>query len=365
MSRVLPRLPRRLAVAAAIPLLLALAACGEAQPATPPPAPVVRTMAVAFAPDVTEQRYSGTVGARHVADQAFRVGGKIVERLVDVGDEVAEGQPIARLDAGDLDLYVGSAEAELVAAEAAFEQATADEARSRQLRESNFTSGADYDRRQLAVEEARGRLGRAERQLQLARNQRGYTTLAASTGGVVTAVSAEVGQVVAEGQAVATIASLAELEVEVAIPESELAGLAEATPVVTLWSNGGHEYGARLRELSPRADPVARTYDARFSILAPDAGVHLGMTATVTLRHGGGGAVARLPSSAIFNEGDGPAVFVIDPARSALALRPVEVLRYGADEAVIASGLAEGDEIVTLGVSRLEPDLRVRRAAAE
>ena len=343
-------------------LLLALAACSDAVSEPEQASPVVRVETVAFAPDVTERRYTGVVAARHQIDQAFRIGGKIAERLVDVGDKVEAGAPLARLDPQDLDLQVESAAAELRAATAAVDQASADEERARHLAERKVGTDADHERRRLALEEARGRHARAERQLELARNQRGYATLEASAAGVVTAATGEAGQVVALGQPVARIAGLDELEIEVAIPESRLADLTEAAAAVTLWADESRSYPATLRELAPAADPGTRTYLARFSLAGAGETARLGMTATLTLKKGSGKPVARLPLSALLDQGAGPSVYVVDRATQALALRPVEVARYGASEIVLSGGVAEGDRVVTLGVNRLAANERVRVA---
>jgi RND family efflux transporter MFP subunit len=345
-------------------LLLGLAACSDAASKPDPAPPVVRVQTVAFEPDVTERRYTGVVAARHEADQAFRVAGKIAERLVDVGERVEAGQPLARLDPQDLDLQVESAEAEVAAATAAVAQATADEARAKQLADRKVTSDADHERRRLALDEARGRLARAERQLELARNQRTYATLEASSAGVVTGVSAEAGQVVAIGQTVTRIAGVDEIEVEVAIPESRLGDLRDAAASVTLWADGSMSYPAELRELAAEADPATRTYVARFALQGADEQAKLGMTATLVLKRGTGARVSRLPLSAILEQGTGPAVYVVEPNSGALTLRPVKVLRYGTDEVIVSAGVNDGERVVTLGVNRLTPKQKIRVEAA-
>lgn len=346
---------------ALLPVLsLALVACSDAVSKTEQPAPVVRVQTVAFTPDITERRYTGVIAARHEADQAFRVAGKIAERLVDVGDTVNAGQALARLDPQDLDLQVESAEAEVAAATAAVAQAAADEKRAKQLADRKVTSDADHERRRLALEEANGRLARAERQLQLARNQRSYATLTASSAGVVTVVTGEAGQVVALGQTVARIAEMDEVEVEAAIPESRLADLRDAAARVMLWVDESRSFDAKLRELAPEADPATRTYLARIALSGALAEAKLGMTATLVLTKGTGMQVSRLPLSALLDQGSGPAVYVVDKSSGALALKPVEVVRYGGNEIVLAGGVAEGDRVVTLGVNRLTPQQRVR-----
>lgn len=348
----------------AVPLLLLLpllAACSEAEPQVAKAPPVVQTAIVRLAPETADRRYTGVVVARREVVEGFRVAGRIVARLVDVGDRVKAGEVLARLDPTDLDLAVESATAEVEAAKAALARAEAEVGRGAALAQRSFASASDLESRELTRDEARGRLVRAERQAALARNQRAYAELTASADGVVTAVSAEAGQVVAIGGPVLTLAADGAIEVSAAIPEARLGDLDGGAATVSLWSDGT-TYPARLRERAPAADAASRTYAVRFAFDDPQGRAQLGMTATVTLTHGDPRPVARLPLSAVLDQGAGPAVYVVG-AGDRLALRPVTVLRYGASEAVV-SGLEDGERVVTLGVNRLTPDLPVRLASA-
>lgn len=338
-------------------LAVFLAACSEAAPQSEAPPPVVQVTTVRYEPDRTERSYVGVVRARTETTAAFRVGGKVVERLVDVGDRVEAGAILARLDAVDFVLQVESAEAEVAAAAAAVSSAAADLDRAQRLAAQNHLATAELEHRQLALNEASGRLARAERQLDLARNQQSYAALVATGAGIVTAVSAEAGQVVSVGQPIVTTAALDELEIAVAIPEAAVAGLGTTKASVSFWADGIARRPATLRELAPEADPVARTFAARFSIDGADA--RLGMTATLFLESGSGNDVARLPLSAVLDQGQGPSVYVVD-RNEALVLRPVEVVRYGSSEAVLAAGVADGERVVTLGVNRLSAGQSVR-----
>jgi RND family efflux transporter MFP subunit len=167
----------------------------------------------------------------------------------------------------------------------------------------------------------------------------------------------------AVGQAVAQLAHRGEKEAVVALPETWLAEVREAKPAVRLWSDGDRTYQARLRELSPQADPATRTYAARFTIVDADDAVAYGMTATVTLSRPGEDTVAKLPLSAVLNRGKGAAVFVVDNG-GALLLRNVTVARFDGDVAYVTAGLSNGDRVVTLGVQKLEAGLRVRAVEA-
>jgi len=337
----------------------ALAGCqADSAPAAQVERPV-QVQRVAFASEGTARSFVGVVRARYETDLGFRVAGKIVTRLVNVGDRVRTGDVIARLDPQDLKLQVESAEAEFAAATSNLTQAATDFDRAVSLRDRGFTSNLDFDRRKTAKDEAEGRLERARRALDLARNQLEYADLKADADGVITAIMAEPGQVVALGQPVARLAHKGEKEAVVALPETWVNEARDAQPAVTLWSVPGRTFHAHLRELSPQADPTTRTYAARFTLDDADDSVALGMTATVTLARASGAAVARLPLAAVFNRGEGPSVFVVNDART-LAIRPVTVASFTERVALVTGGLREGDEVVTLGVQKLEPGLKVR-----
>jgi RND family efflux transporter MFP subunit len=346
-----------LALTALLPLL---AACQEPTATAAPKADrPVQVQSVAFVQENAAREFVGVVRARYETDLGFRVAGKIVARLVNVGDRVNAGDVVARLDPQDLKLQVESAEAELAAATSNLAQATADLDRYTTLKARGFASIADFDRKTAAKDEAEGRLVRAKRSLDLARNQFAYAELKANADGVITATLAEAGQVVAIGQAVARLAHQGEKEAVVALPETWLAEARKSRATVRLWSDRDRRFEARLRELSPQADPATRTYAARFTITDADDTVAFGMTATVTLSHPADAKVARLPLSAVLNRGTGPAVYVVERS-GALVLRPITVASFTEDAALVTSGIHDGERIVTLGVQKLEAGLRVR-----
>jgi RND family efflux transporter MFP subunit len=349
-------LPRPLLALAA---LLVLAGC-EANTAPAPTAlRPVQVQRVAFADADTKREFVGVVRARYETDLGFRVAGKIVTRVVNVGDRVQVGDVVARLDPEDLKLQVQSAEAELAAATSNLAQASSDFERYSKLKTNGWASIADYDRKKAASDEAQGRLDRARRALDLARNQLGYAELKADADGVITATLAEAGQVVAIGQAVARLAHRGEKEAVVALPETWLAEARTSKASVRLWADRDRSFAAHLRELSPQADQATRTYAARFTIEQADDAVAFGMTATVTLTQATDARVARLPLAAILNRGTGPSVYLVD-ASGALVRRPVTVASFTEDAALVTSGIGDGDKIVTLGVQKLEAGLKVR-----
>ena len=342
-----------------VALLPVLAACqDQAASAIAQPERPVRVQAVAFENGETTRDFVGIVRARYETDLGFRLAGKIVARVVNVGDRVRVGDVVARLDPQDFKLQVESAEAELAAATSNLAQTSADLERYTTLKARGYASVADFDRKRATKDEAEGRVERARRSLDLARNQLGYAELKADADGVITATLAEPGQVVAAGQAVARLAHRGEKEAVVALPETWLGEARRSNATVRLWSDRDRSLAARLRELSPQADAATRTYAARFTIQEADESVAFGMTATVTLSHAAE-RVARLPLSAVLNRGTGASVYLVDE-NGALALRPVSVASFTEDAALVTAGLKDGDKIVTLGVQKLEAGLKVR-----
>jgi RND family efflux transporter MFP subunit len=349
-----------LSAASLIAVLPLLAACEDQAISATADAPrPVEVERVTFANDMTSREFVGVVRARYETDLGFRVAGKIVSRIVNVGDSVAAGDVVARLDPEDLKLQVQSAEAELAAATSSLDQTASDFERFSSLKTRGWVSTADFDRKKAASDEAEGRLERAKRALDLARNQLAYSDLKSDADGVITATLAEPGQVVAIGQPVVRLAHRGEKEAVVALPETWLGEARGSHATVQLWADPKRRFNAALRELSPQADAATRTYAARFTIDNPDDSVALGMTATVTLSHAGAVPVAKLPLASILNRGTGPSVYVLD-AQGALELRPVTVSSFTQDTALVTAGVSNGDRIVKLGVQKLDAGQRVR-----
>lgn len=325
-------------------LLSVLAGCGKesAQAAKAGPAQIERpalTQVVGAVSGDGSNTYSGEVRARHESQLGFRVGGKIIERLVDAGTRVKAGQALMRLDPGDTGLQSGSADAQ-------YRLAEADAKRYRELRDKGFVSQSALDNKEAALKAAAAQAG-------LARNQSAYTTLRADHAGVIAATLAEVGQVVTVGQPVLRFAPDGEREVAIAIPEAQLSSLKlGAAAEVTLLADGASQLTGRLSELAPAADPASRTYPARVTLTQSGPDVALGMTARVHFRTSEKNAGLLIPLTAIFQQGEQAAVWIVAADRS-ISLRPVQVAAYRDDGAVIASGLAAGERIVSNGVHRL------------
>jgi len=344
-------------------LLLAagtLAACERitAEPVTPP-RPVLVTTAH-YQRQAADRSFVGAVRPRIESDLGFRVTGKVQKRLVEVGAPVIAGQPLATLDEVDLKLQAEQAEAEQRAATGVLAQAAAAETRAVDLKQKGWTTQAQVEQAKATADEARARLNRAERSVELTKNSLSYATLLADAPGVVTATLIEPGQVVASGQTAIRVARLAEKEVVVAIPETMLARARSGDARVSVWSNTGKRYVANLRELAPSADTMTRTYLAKFSITQADDDVQLGMTATLSLSDSASAPVARLPLTALFDQGDGPSLYVADVGSGAIARKRVTVKAYESADVLIESGVAEGADVVVAGVQKLDPGQKVR-----
>jgi RND family efflux transporter MFP subunit len=304
--------------------------------------------------------YVGTLRARFESDIAFRVGGKVTRRLVDIGASVAAGQTIAELDPTDYRLALEAQQAELAAAKSSRDQAVAAEARYRTLHAKGHVAQAALDQRVAAADEARGRVERAERALALARNQLDYTVLRSEAAGVVSALPVEVGQVVAAGQQIARIARRDEIEALVAIPEHRLADVRKAQAEIEIWGDGDRRFPATLREVSPEADRVSRTYAARFSIDVGGNAAELGRTATVHLRTANALQAFAVPLAALMQDATTPTIWVLDPTATRVQRKSVTLIRLTQEVAVVTGALRPGDRIVTLGVHMLDADKPVR-----
>lgn len=350
---------RLLAGASLALVAVALAGCNDTVAQKAPPSRPVLVATAHYDAESPERSFVGTIRPRIETDMGFRVPGKVAKRLVEVGQTVDVGQPLATLDEVDLKLQAEQAEAELRAATGVQAQAAAAETRAKELRVKGWTTDAQLDQAKAAADEARARLNRAQRSVELTNNSLSYATLLADSRGVVTATLIDAGQVVAAGQTAVRIARFAEKEAVVAIPETLVGRAKEGVASVSLWSEPNKKYAAKLREIAPAADPATRTYLAKFSLPGAGDAVSLGMTATLTLSDPATTRVARLPLSALFNEGGAPSLYVVDD-NGDVALKPVAVKSYDSNDVVISGGVDEGAKVVVLGVQKLDPAQKVR-----
>lgn len=341
-------------------LLALLAACGQDEQKTAAIRPVL-LQKITLGASQNQDVYAGEVRARHEADLGFRIGGKMVARLVDVGARVKKGQALARLDPQDAQLNADAAKAQLAAAQADASFAKAEIDRYASLLEKKFISQAQYEGRLNTHSMARARLEQSQSQYDVSRNQAAYATLIADQDGIITAVLAEAGQVVGAGQAVLRLARPEEKEVLINVSENKLAGLRAATSVaVSLWSSPDKIYPARVREISPGVDAASRTFTVKVSLPGADEAVALGMTANVLIQGDSSSKRVALPLTALTETNGAPAVWVFDAASGKVSLRTVKVGEYRENAVTITAGLADGEQVVTAGVNRLQPGQVVR-----
>lgn len=341
---------------------LALAGCSPAETAVSPNPPLVQTVEVAAATGGIS-RYTGVIRARTESNLGFRVGGKILERLVDPGDRVKRGQPLMRLDRTDFTLAFTAARASVEAARAQMIRTKADEERSRKLVGDGWTSKQTYDQNKAAADAAVAQFASAEAQASQVSNQAGYSELQADADGVVMEVPSEPGQVVAAGQTVVKLARDGSREAEVFLPEASRL-VAQGSASATLYAEGAATYPARLRELSATADPATRTYRARYILSGRGEDAPLGATVTLQLKAQAAGLAARVevPLASLFDQGHGTAVWRYDAATETVKPQTVTLVRLGEESAEVAYGLIPGDRIVAVGAHLLKADQKVRQA---
>lgn len=324
-----------------------LAGCGADPVAEETARPVL--VAHPLAANEAVSAYAGEVRAREESPLSFRVGGNLVERKVDVGDHVKQGDLLAVLDAGDLQAQARAAQAQLAAAQAELGRARADQARYAKLGQDQLVSRSTIDAQNATVAAAQGQANAARANLDVARNQSAYTQLRAPSAGVIAARTAEAGQVVGAGQTVFTLASDGAREVAFAVSESAIVALKPGQAVqVEVWSQPGQRWPGRVREIAPAADPASRTYAARVTVEAPAGTFELGQSARVYLLQNGNGGLS-VPLAALQRSGNGAAVFVVDPSTSMLKLQPIQVGPYGQDRAPVKGGLNANDWVVAAG----------------
>ncbi|HEU4852524.1 MAG TPA: efflux RND transporter periplasmic adaptor subunit [Telluria sp.] len=335
-----------------------LAACSKQAPKTEDIRPV-RAIQVASGDIANASEFSGEVRARVESRLGFRVGGKITERKVDVGTVVRRGQVLMQLDPQDLRLAASQANAALQAARTNRDLAQAELKRYNELRSQNFVSQAVLDAKRTAYEAAQASMNAAQAAFRGQSNQAGYASLVSDIDGVVTAVEAEAGQVVSPGTPVVRVAKAGEKEVLIAVPENRVGMLRKVDRVaVRLWSQPGQQIPGRIREISPVADPMTRTYAVRVAIPDAPPSVQLGMTASVQFFDRADSNQIRLPLTALFQDRDKTAVWVVE--KGVVRLVPVQLAGANGNELVVTSGLQPGQTVVTAGVHQLSPGQKVK-----
>lgn len=343
---------------AVVAATLALFACSEAPQAEPPARPV-KLLTVGTAAVAPSFELAGEVRARVESKLGFRIAGKIVSRRVEAGQRVRRGEELARIDPRDYQLAQTAADSAVTARRADLEIAQSEYRRFQDLRKQGYVSEQELERKRVALSAAESALKQAESGASLEGNRVDDTVLRADADGVVTQTLADVGEVVEPGAPVLLLAQDGAREVLVEFPEDRtpLARIARAE--VSLWAVPGVKYPAQLRELAGAADPVTRTFRARYSIKAPAGALALGQSATLTLRLPAQKAGMRLPTTALTGDNSGTRVWVYDAATSTVKRVPVQVAGLDGNDVLVA-GLADGAQVVVAGVHVLTEGQKVR-----
>jgi membrane fusion protein, multidrug efflux system len=339
-------------------LLGVLAGCGRQAP--PPLVRPVQTIVVHYGAAGEQVTLSGQIQAQIQANLAFRIGGRLIERRVNIGDRVTPGQVVARIESQDPQNSLRSAQADLAAAQATLVQARNNEARYRALVSTGVISRAQYDDAQQQLAAAQSRVTATESTARTARDNVGYTELRSDVAGIVTGKGAEPGEVVQAGQMVVQIAQKGGTDAVFNVP-ALLMRQAPNKPAVTVALSDDPQISVigHVREVSPQADPTTGTYLVKVGLENPPDTMRLGATVVgrTTLN---AEPVVRLPGTALIQIDGKASVWVVDPVTQAASSRAVTVLRYDADAAVIGGGLHDGERVVTAGVHALLPGQRVR-----
>lgn len=349
----------------AVVIALVVASCNREEKAPPPPVRLVRTVTVEpprQAPDLT---FTGHIEPQDQAALAFRIGGRLAERLVGVGASVREGETVARLDPENELNDLRSAQAALTAAQGDLRKADNQFQRQSHLLERHITTQADFEAANQALTAARAQVNAAQARVRSAEDVVGFTTLTADAPGIVTRVGAEPSEVVTAGRMIVQLARRDGRDAVFEIPAERVRQLAPGMPVrVALTGEGGAEAAGRVREIAPQADPVTRTFRIRVGLTDPSPAFRLGAAVSGSVRAGGGGAIT-IPATALTQRDQGLGVWVVDPKNLTVSLRKLDVASSDPAAAKISKGLDIGDIVVTAGAGLLREGQRVRLIGAE
>ncbi len=339
----------------------ALTACSQEKKAEAPEiVRPVKVTEVAAADHGRKMDYSGSVKARTEMNLGFRVAGKITERLVDVGQRVRPGDVLARLDSVDYQLAVRRAEADLASAQKQVEISGLARRRAETLVEKSISSQSQLEQAQLANDQAVSQKESAQSALDQARNQVAYTELKSDQNGIVTAVSADIGQVVSSGTPVLSVAVEGSKEVQIAVPEMDVAQFTPGKTVkASFWSATGLALDGKVREVAGSADAQSRTFAVRVS-LPEDSRVLLGMTATIEAAENNAVATYAIPLAALSKKDGQSVVWIVDRGKGTVNSRTVKVADFSDDGVRVAEGLAKGDLVVSAGTQFMKEDMKVK-----
>ncbi|WP_106795892.1 efflux RND transporter periplasmic adaptor subunit [Rhizobium sp. H4] len=354
------RMPSAAGLVLVSALGIGLSACSEEKAEVTEVIRPVKVVEIARAGDTRKLDYSGSVKARTEMNLGFRVAGKITERLVDIGDRVTPGDTLARIDATDYQLAVKTAEANLAAAERGVETADLANKRAEQLFDKSVAPKSQLEQAALSHDQAVSQRDAALSALDQAKNQVSYTDLKAGQNGIVTAINADIGQVVGSGTAVITVAVDGEKEVQIAVPENDIAEFKPGKTVkASFWADDKLVLDGTVREVSGSADQQSRTFAVRVS-LPNDPRVLLGMTATIEADISNGNSYVSIPLSALAEKDGKQMVWTVDRDTATVHSRDIKVADFTGDGVHVTEGLDTGDLVVAAGTQFMSENLKVK-----
>jgi membrane fusion protein, multidrug efflux system len=341
-------------------IAVGMTACGPEKKAEAPVPRPVRTVTAAPQDAGETVVLTGHIQAEDEAAMAFRIGGRMIERFVNVGDQVKPGQELARLDPQNEVNALRSTQASLGAAQAQLTQARAAFERQRTLLAQGHTPRAQFDLAEKALRTAQAQVDDGEVQVRIAADRVSYTVLQADAGGTITARGAEPGEVVQAGQMIVQLARQGGRDAVFDVPAQVLRS-ATSDPQVTIHLTDDPTVTTvgRVREIAPQADPVTRTFQVKVGLTDPPTAMRLGSTVNGSLRLDSDTVIA-IPASALTELNRQPAVWIVDSSKLTVSLRNIELLRFDPGTVVVAHGLDTGDIVVTAGVQALHPGQTVR-----
>ncbi|AUW44533.1 efflux RND transporter periplasmic adaptor subunit [Rhizobium ruizarguesonis] len=339
---------------------IGVSACSEEKAEVKQVIRPVKVVEIAKAGDTRKLDYSGSVKARTEMNLGFRVAGKITERLVDIGDKVKPGDVLARMDSTDYQLAVKTAEANLAAAEKGVETADLVNKRNQQLFDKNVSPKSQLEQASLSYDQAVSSRDAAVSALDQAKNQVSYAELKADHNGIVTTINADVGQVVASGTPVVAVAVDGEKEVQIAVPENDIAEFKPGKTVkASFWADDRLVLDGKVREVSGSADQQSRTFAVRVS-LPNDPQVLLGMTATIEADVSNGNSYVSIPLSALAEKDGKQMVWTVDRDTATVHSRDIKVADFTGDGVHVTEGLDTGDLVVSAGTQFMSENLKVK-----
>jgi membrane fusion protein, multidrug efflux system len=340
--------------------LMLLGACSAEEEAAAPEIRPVRVVSVQELSGGEIVALTGTVQAENEVNLAFRIGGRLIERLVNVGDQVDAGQVVARLDPEDDENALRAARAELTAAQGQLVEAANNYERQQTLLQDGWTTRVRYDEARQTLETIQARVDSAQAQLNIAKNRLSWAELHADTAGTITARGAEAGEIVQAGQMVYRVAREDGRDAVFDVP-AQIMDAAPPDPEIEVFLplNRNVRAVGRVREVAPQADPVTGTFEVKVGLVRPPAEMRLGSTVTGQMEVGAEPGI-EIPASALTRAEGQPAVWVVDGATATVDLRNVELVRHDLARVVVGQGLEPGDVVVTAGVQALRPGQQVR-----